>query len=402
MVAPKKTTKTNVKQSNFGLKSKNVTGRKKTLALTVLAFTLVGVVMLIRSFAATVVVSFNPTVGMSGATLDGFSYYNATVVTESSGGKKPNNVQLAELSRDSAPNSYPSYLEYTVKLNTGYYQGCVTAKAITAGASAVITVKDPRDSSYSLQNGNLEYFQESAPINTIQNSVALNKTQELCANFAIIEGNSGKDHKIQFNVQSSGVNPPPTNKWRVSAMTVKLNTKNETSSNAFIKAANFSVKNEDGTGWAIYGDVSGRETQVGVNTYKKQTGVTGVVLDDVVNGINTKVFETTSLYAGLGTKFPQLNTSAPDPNKSSAKTYKGCFMAKAVTPGATMEIRAYIGTGGVEGAEEKSFTLTSSYQPICLSHVGIKAGHYMNFNGNNTSPTNTHKIRIQDAWIEEL
>ena len=104
---------------NSNLKSNNVTGRKKTLAITTLAFAVVGVVLLIRSFAATTVVSLNLATALNNT--PGLVGNNATIVTESdTSQKKATSVQYVDLKYDKTnPKYYYGSVKYSVKLNTG-------------------------------------------------------------------------------------------------------------------------------------------------------------------------------------------------------------------------------------------------------------------------------------------
>ncbi|MEI6480947.1 MAG: hypothetical protein WCO19_01440 [Candidatus Saccharibacteria bacterium] len=393
---------------NSNLKSNNITGRKKTLAITMLAFAVVGVVLLIRSFAATVVVTFNPGDNLNAT---GLTYANAVVVQETTEGKKPTTSNFVELSRPASEYYKASYVRYAAKLNAGYYQGCVSAKPTTKSAGAVLSVIKPSG----IGTGHA-FLYESMPANYTGVPVAINGLSETCVNFAVTAAEQGKEFTLWFNAQAPYQSTEPTNKWRVNALTIKLNARNETSSNVLLTAGSQAVRDSNnngiGSGFAQFDDINGLVQVVGVN-FKKGIGGEGTLTADTVNTVNQNVLELNfqgtishNIQIPNSANNANFSTTVPDPNLSSAKTFRYCVLAKPLIAPSNANLTEYAmkqSTSTYSPTVTKVITGTANYATYCIDHVGIKPGEYLEFGFNSKfSDTTINTWRIADSWIEQI
>lgn len=404
------------KKQSRSLKTKNLTGNKKRLGLIIFAFAVVGAVFLIRSFASTVVISFNAGDNIASNNIGGFNQYNAQAVTETvTDGKKTNTYTFAELSRGDN-DGVPSYLDYKATLNEGYYQGCFTAKPTTKGASAVISTLYPNGTI----GQNTLFVKESVPTGWSSTPATLNTFNDYCVNFVVTSANNGKQFSFRFNVQSDS-QKLATNKWRVGNVTLKLNSRAETTPGMVVEAARQLINEKNATpsqpasGAVFYEDINDRQgsTQMSVSS---DPNAKVAIVNDTINGAATQVAQLSgsggdvSLFTNFINSANNANysTSQPDPVKSSTKTYRACFVVKSTTPSAITgnstatlyESANNSVTGQYSIAGQQNITGTGSYQTACINHSGIKAGEYLQFRF--TTNANDGTWLIQDAYIQEV
>ena len=159
------------KPNTKGIKIVSSTTAKKRLLLTVAVFAVIGVIFLIRSFAATTVYSVNIQ-DIIGSSNPNWTVEGAKVVEIPDGKKTAKVVRLTS----------PSVLRYSFTMNPGYYKACYNLKPITSDADADIAlgvVGQPglTGSKLTIANG----------------SIALNKYNEHCV--SVYESGSGTSSK---------------------------------------------------------------------------------------------------------------------------------------------------------------------------------------------------------------
>lgn len=226
---------------NSNLRSNNVTGRKKTLAISMLVFAVVGVVFLIRSFAASVVIQFNPGSNVGTTNIPSFTSNSATKVTESvTDGKKVNNVEYAELKGEDPSQdygqgaiSYPQggvYYQYKTRLNAGYYDACATVKLTYAKTTGNISVtKDPNGSASVWQQfgeTTAEAYYTASPYGI---NMAIGTEKEVCTTFKVESSETTKDMYIRLNAYHGII--------RSRNFAIKLSSRQEITASGLIKAA---------------------------------------------------------------------------------------------------------------------------------------------------------------------
>lgn len=185
------------KKSPSKLKTKtSLSANKKQLFIILAVFAAVGVALLIRSFASTIVVSVNyvtsfnskdPSLGVisKGGT-------PPVVVSEPDGKKTVNYLQTSQ-----------DGLSYNFKLQPGFYQACINAKPTTAGAKAEVrsvivgsTTAEPVSVTTQEDGGKTR---------------AINAFKETCVNVI----------SRDLNQSLSAMFIPTSGTWRLSTLTVK-------------------------------------------------------------------------------------------------------------------------------------------------------------------------------------
>lgn len=163
--------KVNVKNKN------NFTGNKTRIILIIAAFAAVGVVILIRSFAATVIYQVNTADVLSGNSM--WSSVNARVVDVPDGKKT---VKVTEISGGGS-------LAFTPKLNIGIYTGCFNIKP-TAYKGTTPGVGIEATNSYGGGGGGDSFL-------------TLNTYKEVCMDFAVQNTSGLTKLKATFPVEGT-------------------------------------------------------------------------------------------------------------------------------------------------------------------------------------------------------
>lgn len=175
------------KKAKPALKTKSsLSGNNRRLVIILAAFAAVGVALLIRSFASTVVLSANYATSFSGgdANLTAISSggKKSAVVTEPDGKKTVNYLETGQ-----------DGVSYGFKLAPGFYQACVNAKPITAGAKAEVrsvlvgsTTAQPITVTATEDGGKTHRLNSFKEI--CVNLISRDQTQTLAAIFAPLSG----------------------------------------------------------------------------------------------------------------------------------------------------------------------------------------------------------------------
>ncbi|MCX6727208.1 MAG: hypothetical protein NTX11_00115 [Candidatus Saccharibacteria bacterium] len=153
----------NKKPAKKGIKIANDNTTKKRVLLTVAVFSVIGVIFLIRSFAATTVYSVN-IVDVIGAANPKWTIQGAVVAEVPNGKKTQKIVQLSKGSK----------LSYTYTLNSGYYKACYNLKPTSADATASIGLSQVggggMGGQLSIANGNIalnSYKEHCMPVSEL-------------------------------------------------------------------------------------------------------------------------------------------------------------------------------------------------------------------------------------------
>lgn len=384
------------------LKSINkLSTNKKRFISVMLLFAVVGAVIIVRSFASTVILSFNPGDNLSDTpSVAGFSFNRANKVAETvNDGKTTRTVNYAEVSRANADN-FNSYLTYAAVLDAGYYyQGCFTAKPTTQKSKARIDVYYTTDAGTTRYLSN-EYLTESPEATSSAIPFKVGTFGEACATFALSAEDYGKNIQIKLEA-SNDREAVPANTWRVSEFALRKTSYREMTPNKLIKAGTAAIGRsaggtKDGAGFESFYDTYGRATNLNVNI---RFPGKGVLKSDVVGGSTQQVIEMTGGSTSMSTFFPNPDPTkgAPDPTKTSDRNYVGCFKVKSTVPQISMSFVMRVEGGSSPGETLVTKNVTGDqYQDICASHRGIKAGETLVYQ---LSTVNTATWRIQDAWI---
>lgn len=180
----------NKKPAKKGIKIANDNTTKKRVLLTVAVFSVIGVIFLIRSFAATTVYSVN-IVDIIGAANPKWTVQGATVSEVPDGKKTAKIVQLSKGSK----------LGYSFSLNPGYYKACYNLKPTSSDADASIAYTEV---------GNGGYTQRLSSQNA---NISLNTYKEHC--LLVNDKGLSKTYIIGVNVAAGS--------WEVSNFQIRLN-----------------------------------------------------------------------------------------------------------------------------------------------------------------------------------
>lgn len=370
---------------NSNLKSNNVTGRKKTLAITTLAFAVVGVVLLIRSFAATTVISLNLATALNNT--PGLVGNNATIVTESdTSQKKATSVQYVDLKYDKTnPKYYYGSVKYSVKLNTGLYELCSTLKPSVAGTEGALAVyKTPVNNSGYSSTAITFMSENTAAPNTVFSAggatrFGLNEQKKVCVAFAVPTADNG----TSFDMELYSANGT----WRASDLSLSLNSRAELTSSALVKAAEggYQVQIPPSDSVSIYG---GR-------------GKTVKAVDDTVNGVSQKVVEFTGMTGVGGANVQFSRGSYPAGSIDYTKKYKACVSVKAVEINANNKYLLYaLDNNSVPQQVVAPTAADAQYNTKCLPNIVPVAGRGIAVTFGNY-PGSVGSWRIVDAWLEQ-
>lgn len=365
------------KNAKVNIKNNSFLGNKKRLAIILSAFIVVGVVLLLRSFAATTVVNFNPGDNLTGNAISGFSWKNAKQVSETvQDGKKQNTYNYAEISRNTTDTMNPSLVQYTSTLNPGSYQACVTAKPTSAKSVAVLSIGKAG------QGGLIaaQFVQETPPQGYTRTPFALNQFKEVCVDFTVTNIEAGKDLQLIFNAQDGGYGDTQVaNTWRVSAITIKLNATENVTDSSLVTAFESTVDRPT-FGNDTYGFLYGKQN--------------GKIVTDNVNSVNKRVVDM-GVKGSSTTSRGDLGLQIQGNGYVDGKDYRACATLKASEIGSDAYFTFW---GGVDLEQITSdANSVNGYVTKCTSY-GKSTGGQVTVNFYNKSANGSW--RIANVWIE--
>lgn len=378
MPTPKKQTKK--------LKINNLTGNKKRLAVLVFAFAVVGTALLIRSFAATTIISFNPGDNFSNNNIPGLAFKNANVVTETvTDGKKTTTANLLEIKKNTIDGvRQDGEVSYTAKLNAGYYEACATLKPTLAGSAALLYVGKDRYAGSSAIAIMGEKSAESFFTGLNTTVFNINQSKKVCASFGVSQADNGQPYIMAVNTASD-----KDSTWRISNMTLSL-VSSVVTQGALVQAAKGPADPFGASGIGMSLPPSDLVRLVGDHEVRVKT------LVDTVNGLQQEVVELN------GGTLHYSRSDYPVGTVSKTKSYRFCALMKNPNPdsnpnaGVISKLTMYRGSSDA-GTSYTPTAIGLQYVKKCTSSLTKSSQNGLDAR----IQTIGSGWRIADAWIEE-